>query len=284
MAKNFSRYTMRANMLRKVLIRIDYDGVTDINEWIKLFKENRELSSYFQKYTKGVQNQATISLSNMEEIAASRSIPLSTFQSEPLHRFSDAVFKEEDGVQREDNIVMDVTSLFLTFSIDCVNCKNMDVYISFLNNYIKAFLENDKYIVIQRIGVRKLGGDVFKSLDDFSETFEESVFATPDVANLRGGLIDREYVDRIIKNDETVKVNFARRCRAIKTDDGKTVYQALLDIDGYVDKGLIEKNQYQFPIHFEKVVKNQINDYLFELYKLSVTEQYLKDNGEEVQN
>ena len=160
---------MRANMLRKVLIRIDYDGVTDINEWIKLFKENRELSSYFQKYTKGVQNQATISLSNMEEIAASRSIPLSTFQSEPLHRFSDAVFKE-DGVQREDNIVMDVTSLFLTFSIDCVNYKNMDVYISFLNKYIKAFLENDKYIVIQRIGVRKLGGDVFKSLDDFSET------------------------------------------------------------------------------------------------------------------
>ena len=27
-----------------------------------------------------------------------------------------------------------------------------------------------------------------------------------------------------------------------------------------------------------------VNDYLFELYKLSVTEQYLKDNGEEVQN
>lgn len=284
MAKNFSRYTMRANMLRKVLIRIDYDGVTDINEWIKLFKENDELSSYFQKYTKGVQNQATISLSNMKEIAESRSIPLSTFQSEPLHRFSDAVFKDEDGIQRDDKIVMDVTSLFLTFSIDCVNYKNMDVYISFLNNYIKAFLENDKYIVIQRIGVRKLGGDVFRSFEDCSGTFESSVFAPLDVAILKGRLIDREYVDRIIKNDETVKVNFARRCRAIKTDDGETVYQALLDIDGYVDKGLIEKNNYRFPNDFENVVKTKINDYLFELYKSSVTEQYLKDNGEEVQN
>lgn len=282
MAKNFSRYTMRANMLRKVLIRIDYDGVTDINEWIKLFKENRELSSYFQKYTKGVQNQATISLSNMEEIAASRSIPLSTIQSEPLHRFSDAVFKEEDGIQREDKVVMDVTSLFLTFSIDCVNYKNMDVYIDFLNNYIKSFLENDKYIVIQRIGVRKLGGDVFRSIEDCSETFESSVFAPLDVANLDGGLIDREYVDRIIRNDDSVKVNFARRCRAIKTDDGETVYQALLDIDGYVDNGLIEKNNYRFPNDFEYVVKTTINDYLFELYKLSVTEQYLKDNGKEV--
>ncbi len=36
MAKNYSRYTMRANMLKKVLIRIDYSGVTDINEWIKI--------------------------------------------------------------------------------------------------------------------------------------------------------------------------------------------------------------------------------------------------------
>ena len=284
MAKNFSRYTMRANMLRKVLIRIDYDGVTDISEWIKLFKEDKELSSHFLKYTKGVQNQATVSLSNMEEIAASRSIPLSTFQSEPLHRFSDAMFKDEDGIQREDKITMDVTGLFLTFSIDCVNYKNMDVYISFLNNYIKAFLDNDKYIVIQRIGVRKLGGDVFRSLAEFSETFENSVFATPDVANLDGGLIDREYVDRIIKNDESVKVNFARRCRAIKTNDGNMVYQALLDIDGYVDKGLIEKNKYKFPNDFENVVKTKINDYLFELYKLSVTEQYLNENGEEVQN
>ena len=192
--------------------------------------------------------------------------------------------RDEDGILRDDKIVMDVTSLFLTFSIDCVNYKNMDVYIRFLNNYIKAFLENDKYIVIQRIGVRKLGGDVFRSFEDCSGTFESSVFAPLDVAILDGGLIDREYVDRIIKKDDTVKVNFARRCRAIKTDDGETVYQSLLDIDGYVDKGLIEKNNYRFPNDFENVVKTKINDYLFELYKSSVTEQYLKDNGEEVQN
>lgn len=284
MSKNFSRYTMRANMLRKILIRIDYDGVTDINEWIKLFKLNKDLSSCFQKYTKGVQNQATLSLSNMEEIAEDRSIPLNTFQSEPLHRFSDAVFIDENGMQREDKIVMDVTSLFLTFSIDCVNYKNMDVYINFLNNYITAFLENDKYIVIQRIGVRKLGGDFFKSLKDFSETFENTVFATPDVANFGGELIDREYIDRILKNDKSVKVNFARRCRARKMDDGNTGYQALLDIDGYVDDWVIKINNYKFPDDFERVVKTQINDYLFELYKLSVTEQYLKNNGEEIQN
>ena len=284
MSKNYSCYSMQANMLRKVLIRIDYDGVTDINEWIKTFKGNKELSSHFRNYTKGVQNRATLAFSNMEEVAASRSIPLSAFQSEFLHRFSDGVFKEEGGQAREDVVVMDVTSLFLTFSIDCVNYKNMDVYINFLSNYINEFLENDKYIVIQRIGVRKLGGDVFRSFSEFSGTFEKSIFATPDVANLGGDLMDREYVDRIIRRDESVKVNFARRCRTISAKDGDIVYQALLDIDGYVDKRLIERNNYKFPSDFVNVVKNKINEYLFELYKQSVTEHYLKNNGEEIQN
>lgn len=285
MAKNYSRYTMRANMLKKVLIRIDYSGVTDINEWIKVFKANTGLSSHFRKYTKEVQNQASFSISNMEEIAQSRSIPLKAFQSEPLHRFTEASFRSEgEEADREDKVVMEVTSLFMAFTIDCVNYKNMDVYINFLCKYIQAFIINDRFIDIQRIGIRKIGGDIFRNLDEFAETFETNIFATPDVANLNGLLIDREYHDRIIKSDETVKVNFSRRCRAISTDNGSIIYQALLDIDGYVDNGIIKNKSYRFPDDFENVLKEKINNYLFDLYKLSVTEKYLSDNGEEIQD
>ena len=285
MAKNYSRYTMRANMLKKVLIRIDYSGVTDINEWIKEFKANADLSSHFCKYIKEVQNQASFNISNMEEIAQSRSIPLKAFQSEPLHRFSEASFRGEgEEADREDKVMMEVTGLFMAFTIDCINYKNMDVYIDFLCKYIQAFISNDRFIDIQRIGIRKVGGDVFRNLDEFAETFETNIFATPDVANLNGLLIDREYHDRIIKSDGTVKVNFSRRCRAIPADNGSVVYQALLDIDGYVDNGIIQNKGYKFPGDFENVLKEKINDYLFDLYKLSVTEQYLSNNGEEIQD
>lgn len=285
MAKKYSRYTMRANMLKKVLIRIDYSGVTDINEWIKEFKANADLSSHFCKYRKEVQNQASFNISNMEEIAQSRSIPLKAFQSEPLHRFSEASFRGEgEEADREDKVVMEVTGLFMAFTIDCINYKNMDVYIDFLCKYIQAFISNDRFIDIQRIGIRKVGGDVFRNLDEFAETFETNIFATPDVKNLNGLLIDREYHDRIIKSDGTVKVNFSRRCRAIPADNGSVVYQALLDIDGYVDDSIIQDNGYKFPNDFENVLKEKINEYLFDLYKLSVTEQYLSNNGEEIQD
>ncbi|MGN0282689.1 MAG: hypothetical protein ACI4B3_10405 [Prevotella sp.] len=285
MAKKFSRYTMRANMLKKVLIRIDYSGVTDINEWIKVFKDNEVLSSHFGKYRKETQNTASFSISNMEEIAQSRSIPLNAFQSEPLHRFSEASFRgDNENQDREDNVIMEVTGLYMAITIDCVNYKNMDVYIDFLCNYIQEFIKNDRYIDIQRIGIRKIGGDVFCNLDEFAQTFETNIFTTPDVGNLNGTLIDREYHDRIIKSDGTVKVNFSRRCRAIPADNGGVAYQALLDIDGYVDKGIIKNKGYSFPDDIKDILQDKINDYLFDLYKLSVTEQYLKSNGEEVQD
>lgn len=285
MAKNFSRYSMRANMLKKVLIRVDYNGVTDINEWIKVLKGNEALSSHFGKYRKETQNTASFSISNMEEIAQSRSIPLSAFQSEPLHRFSEASFRgDNEGQDREDIVIMEVTGLYMAITIDCVNYKNMDVYIDFLDNYIQEFIRNDRFIEIQRIGIRKIGGDVFSNLEEFAQTFEANIFATPDVGNLDGTLIDREYHDRIIKSDGTVKVNFSRRCRAIPADNGRVAYQALLDIDGYVDNGIIKNNNYRFPNDFKNILKEKINDYLFELYKLSVTEQYLRNNGEEIQD
>ena len=47
---------------------------------------------------------------------------------------------------------------------------------------------------------------------------------------------------------------------------------------------LIKNKNYKFPDDFENVLKERINDYLFDLYKLSVTEKYLSDNGEEIQD
>ena len=52
MSKNgYTRYSMRENMLKKVLIRIDYDGVTDIDKWIEQITrhEMTEVNGFFDK-------------------------------------------------------------------------------------------------------------------------------------------------------------------------------------------------------------------------------------------
>ena len=55
--------------------------------------------------------------------------------------------------------------------------------------------------------------------------------------------------------------------------------QVILDMDGYIDEYLIDQNSYKFPQDIETVMKNKINDYLFELFKDSVTVKYLENHG-----
>ena len=67
-------------------------------------------------------------------------------------------------------------------------------------------------------------------------------------------------------------------CRVINIQ-GKPKIQVILDIDGYVDDSIISKNHYQFPDNLNSVLSTNINDYLFELFKKSVQEEYLKWHG-----
>ena len=50
-------------------------------------------------------------------------------------------------------------------------------------------------------------------------------------------------------------------------------------MDGYIDEYLIDQNSYKFPQDIETVLKSKINDYLFELFKDSVTVKYLENHG-----
>lgn len=270
---SYTRESMRENMLKKVLIRVDYEGVTDINKWILQFKSEQSLNSCFKSYNKAFHNKATFDLSNMEEIAESRSLPISVFESEPLHRFYDSCFQN-----REDSVEMEVTSLFLTFSITCNKYKSLDIYIDYLSEYFTKFMSSDKYIVIKRIGIRKIGGGEFASLVDVGKVFEEEIFGL-NIQSIPKTMINIEHIDRFFEKDKGIKVNFSRRFRTIDDKKEGGVFQALLDLDGYVDSEIITQLQILFPTSFSKTVRS-INDYLFELFKISVTEQYLSNHGE----
>ena len=50
-------------------------------------------------------------------------------------------------------------------------------------------------------------------------------------------------------------------------------------MDGYIDEYIISKNNYQFPRDLKPSLTDNINNYLFELFKNSVQENYLKKHG-----
>lgn len=272
MSKNlFTRSNMRENMLRKVLIRVDYNGVTDIDEWILKFKKDNSLSSHFKSYNQDFQSRTSFDLSNLGDFDVSNSFPLSRIK-EPLHKFFESNFKD-----REDDVLMEVSGSFLVFTITCKKYINLDIYIEFLSEYFEKFLQFDKYIDIKRIGIRKVGGKEFNSITSIGKTFEKTIFGL-NIQGIPKKKYELEYADRFFDEEQNIKVNFSRRCRSINEKDRGTIYQALIDLDGYIDSSMITSADFDNPNYFKQLVTN-INNYLFELYKISVTEQYLKTNS-----
>ncbi len=279
--ENFTRYSMRENMLKNVLIRVDYDGVTDISKWVETFKQDTNLSSKFANYNIGHINKAKFDLSNNAEIARQRAMPIQIFESEPLHIFLDSRFPD-----RQDRVEMHIARLFLTFEIECKQYITIDDYFDYLEEYFKKFLEFDSFIKIRRIGIRKVGGDTFVGLDQMHQTFEPSYFDGHMIDDINTDFMERSFHDRFMKRIDigngsfrTVKVNYSTHCRRI---NGERPFQTILDIDGYVDDFIIVKDNLNYPQDL-KATFECINNYLFELYKKSVTEHYLSLHGDQLQ-
>ena len=277
--ENYSRYSMKENMLKKVLIRVDYDGVTDINKWVETFKRTDALKCRFSNYGQAQLNKANFDFSNNAEIARQRAIPIKDFESEPLHRFYDSRFPE-----REDRVVLDIARLFMTFEIECNHYKTIDVYFDYLLSFFNVFLNIDSYIKIKRIGIRKIGGESFVNIEEMLQTFESKFFDGHKIDDKQTTVMERSFHDRFIKElnsgtdqSHLIKVNYSTYCRRI---NGEKPLQAILDIDGYIDEFIINKNDLKFPEDLQFTFE-AINNYNFELFKKSVTEHYLSEHGEQ---
>lgn len=268
----YDRYSLTENQLKKILIRVDYSGVTTIDNWIESIKADFT-KQYFDRYIKRIRNNATMDFSNLEEISRTLSVPISEIVKEPIHTFSDSKFEN-----LEDKVTLDITSLSLALSIECVHYQCIDPYIKFISELIKNLLASDSYIQIKRIGVRKIGGCEFEDMDSVYNVYEKNVVFCNLIDEADIEMANREYTDRFLKKEEQIKVNYTRLCRNIKVK-GTDKIQVILDMDGYVDEELINQNGYQFPKDIRTVLFDKINNYLFELFKNSVTFDYLERHG-----
>lgn len=270
---SITRQQVRGDLLKKIIIRIDYTGIPSITEWIEQFMKDGDLCGKFGDYDKGgSMNKATFRFSNLKDVADTLAIPLDELKKETIHRFSSPQFEEH-----EDDVVMDITSYFTTFTISCQNYSMIDDYLQYLCMYMLKLKSYCTYLKVARLGIRKIGGRVFKSVEDIGKVFNPDLFF--------GNIIDEpvstaheiNYSDSFIDRDFKIKVNYGRMCREVVDTHQNILYQVLMDIDGYVDNEIIMQENLQLPENIQKVTEN-INNCLFKLFKYSVNEDFLIKN------
>lgn len=264
------RYSLKKNLLKSVLIRVDFTGVSGLERWVD---ENRDfMFTTFGDYSKGYNNNARLDLNNLEDVAKTLSIPVSEVTKETQHIYTLCKLGTEDEVK------MTLTSYFMTFYVLCKNYKNIDVYLDFINRFFEQFVKISEYMKVRRIGIRKISGKPFESIDQAYQVFKPELFFGN---SLFDGfrITQREYKDYYILPDNSMRVNYTRMFREQNTPNGVR-YAFVLDTDCYVDEYLIKENNYDLPAKIGEIM-TQINNHLFELFYNSVQKSYIEHQGDE---
>ena len=266
---NRQRYSFRKNLLKSVLIRIDYTGINNVDPWID---NNQEfMKEYFNEYMLGTNNNAKIDLTNIPDIANTLSIPISEVQKVVVHTYYNWAKPQTDDVR------LSLTSYYLTLNIVCNQYQNIDCYIDLIAQVIEKMYSRFSFLNIHRVGIRKVGGESFKSISEMHAVFKPELFFGKDVEDSYSKPIRREYVDRSILNDQSKKVNYSRQYRYQETPDGER-FQTMLDLDCYIDKYNIEQKQYNLKENIKDILSD-INLCLFRLFYDSVQESYIESGG-----
>lgn len=270
MAKNtYTRENIGVNdMLKRIIIRFDYTGVTSIDKWVETFKEKETCKRNFTAYTKQQKNTAQVRVSSFNDIETNGFIPVTGYSKEILHVF--------DGKLAEfsETINLQISSTSCSLDVHCNgDYKGAKPYLDLISAYMKDFLESDTYIKINRIGLRKIDAKIYSSKEEIVADFESNYFFGIPIRDMN--IESKEYKDNYVDVAKKLKTNMSRIYRQIKSNS-ENMHQVIFDADSYIDLEIdneLDRKSEEIP-----TMLNNLNENLFEIFRDVVTEQFLSNH------
>lgn len=256
---NISRDNFKSSLLKQIVIRIDYSEITNFEGFIQT------IASSFKKNfsTRGKYQTNNINVTINEKDLAQDRVPIAVLPPNEVYRFTSCI------IEPIQDVVLDVANTFVCLIINCNNdYDRLDAYICLLSEVMKNIFEYDSYTTVQRVGLRKIDGQAFDSLEAAKTVFEYVEQAEPPLFSME--TYQFRVTSFMINRETGIQVNLSRKYNM--TDDKQ--YQVELDIDGYIGV----QSKLEDVCNQDKVASTlqAINNLLFELFKTNVTTEFLK--------
>lgn len=265
MAKDrFSRENTHDTNLKTVIIRLDYSGVSDINDLVKLF--DKKFPNEFKERHEHHNSEYNIQLSkeDIETISKTLFLPVNVIQRETIMRYH--------GMKHGNcDVVLDISKYYLCMTLNSENnYDGIDNYISSFKGAITLFKEKIPYFRPRRLGLRKIRVESKTSLVGFKDIFEDELFRHHIYGYESPALLRKESLDCF----EVAKFNHLRfNVRGLmnygKDSDGTYQYTSSLDIDAYYTEASLDNNDINRLITTANLQE-------FEVYKNCMKESYLE--------
>ncbi len=257
----FSREKVHDKKMKVVIVRLDFAGINDLNDLIKVFERNGKV---FKK--KKVMENREINVSfrekDFESISRSLSIPVEAIKNERFVRYEGI----DSGMC---DVSLDISQFYLCLTIKCEeNYDGLTNYVAPFKGAIKFFTEKFDYFSPKRLGIRKVRVQKLKSLNELVNVYEPFVFMPPNY-NIKNPLTKKsEYFDVIVEEEKALRFNIRRELGYMVDTTNTPIYTTTLDIDAYYHEEALNSGKVNDLI-------NYANQREFEIYKECMSVDYL---------
>lgn len=259
MMTRYTRDNIYSEMLKTVIMRFDFSGATSIRRFVDNIKQDLLLRNSFKRLRYIPQDQYNVKITKRENDG---SLPITEEQPKMIYRFFDC------RIDENPDVILDVTSDAICLSIDCRNSYNgSKKYTSFMVSLMTMLMQHDPYIIIERIGIRKIDAQVIPSGENIHLYFNENFVAA---SSWYSSLKESVNLAELFKIGK-VNFNVVQHIDRIPSGEDRAIY----DVDAFIENGEISEmvaNEKKLSIFLDK----DIQDKMFELFVGVAASEYLE--------
>lgn len=263
------RTNFRSSLLKQIIIRTDYVNLSDLTGFVTYIKRNESFAACFVDCR--TMNLNKVDLNEPVSIADKKYFPINSMQSETVFKFLGS------KIEPIQDASLDVGLKFFCINIICnENYDCIDKYLELAKLLVIALQRFDSFVRITRIGIRKIDGDDYKSLDDAYKIFKAERFAHDDEFECLPRMTSKYKGEEHFRTENEVMVNLNRCVEVMGSND----FRFTLDIDTYLDKRTIDQQIAMTEEQVEYSLSKLLNETSFKIFREFVSEEFLNDGIE----
>jgi len=271
MKGNVRRSDLKYNFLKKVIIRLDYTGVldSDLEETVKNIKDFL-FSCGFVNLKEGYINEIDFDIKDPELIETQLAIPINELKKNKSY-----IFSTENSQQ-----TVQITKFYALISVDFEKYIKFEVFQEIFSKMVKIIKENNKFLRMLRLGLRKINScillDLMRLNDYFDEKYFNNIVKNLNFDGFNINIMNSRTIDSFTINNRNVNyIRYITQGVLNNNDEQKEAYQVVLDIDVYIR----DKDRLKMIFDNEENLNTElvnINTLLFELYIHALKDDFIQ--------
>lgn len=258
--KTYTRENILSPMLKVVVFRIDFTGLTSLEEFINRIKAAKMLQNSFRKMV--MIPKQSMSVSFRPKDIAEGQLPYTEAQKSKVYRFFDC------KIQNNSDVTLDLEEDSITLAINCEKgYYGSLLYSQFVAWIISELRLHDSFVSINRLGVRKIDVQVLNEGESIGAYFNENYSVSKSWQSIPNK--SKSVLTELIEKDN---INFNVTQHIDITNDGKE--RLIYDVDAFLQgqhlsMALIEGN-------VEELLYHDMQDLMFDLFTSVASSEYLE--------